>query len=60
MRTLYAVKIEIANSQTYSYIVDGHADRSMVINLLGGNGLGLIGQKDPQQQQKSLVAVHHT
>lgn len=60
VRTLYTVKIETANSQTYSYIVDGHADRSMVINLLGGNGLGLVSQKDPQQQQKSLVAIHHT
>ncbi len=48
------------SSQTYSYIVDGHADRSMVINLLRGNGLGLVGQKDSQQQQKALVAVHHT
>lgn len=54
------MKIEIASSQTYRYIVDGHADSSMVINLLGGNGLGLVGQKDAQQQQKSLVAVHHT
>lgn len=60
IRTLCAVHIEIASSQTYSYIVDGHADRSMVINLLCGNGLGLVGQKDSQQQQKPLVAVHHT
>lgn len=60
IKTLCAVNIEIASSETYSYIVNGHANRSMVINLLRGNGLGLVGQKYSQQQQKSLVAIHHT
>lgn len=36
---------------THSNIVDGHAHRSMVIDLLCGDGLGLIGQEDAKQQQ---------
>lgn len=48
------------SSHTHSHVVDSHADSSVVINLLSGDGFGLIGQEDSQQQKQALIAVHHS
>lgn len=45
---------------TYSNIVNGHPHRPMVIDLLCGDRLGLISQKNAQQQQQTLVSINHT
>lgn len=45
---------------THGYVVDGHAHGSMVIDLLRGDRLRLIGQKNPQEQQQTLVAINYT
>lgn len=45
---------------THSNVVNRHPHGPMVIDLLCGDRFGLVSQKYAQQQQQTLVSIHHT
>ncbi|TNN32331.1 hypothetical protein EYF80_057512 [Liparis tanakae] len=47
-------------SFTHGDVVDRHPHGAVVVDLLRGDGLGLVRQEDAEQQQQTLVAVNHT
>lgn len=44
---------------THSDVVNSHPHGPVVIDLLCGDRFSLVGQKNTQQQQQTLVAVNH-
>lgn len=42
---------------THSNVVDCHAHSSVVVDLLRGDPLGLVGEKDAEKQQQPLEAI---
>lgn len=44
---------------THSNVVNSHPHGPMVIDLFCGDRLGLVSQKNAQQQQQTLVAINH-